>query len=248
MATTRVKEGGGIIIVMALSVLALLNQHAEFSYQDATVTKDTTMIMNFLLSKSLLRMSGIGWQINSEPHAGGHEFECKWLDFQAQASGKTAKLCGHPFSDVITNEIERRKHFLDCNVLPGMWKDLESVRTERSIYVEIGANIGTCMMEMLLSTDANILAFEPHPENLFAIKSSIAALDKSYQDRVVLVPVGLGAEGASNTIFAASNNMGNSIVGKIIKDAPKQQFKKEDQFEIRVERLDSIIGTYLISP
>jgi FkbM family methyltransferase len=238
------KRGGGIIIVMALSVFALLNQDAEFSYQDATVTKDTTMIMNFLLSKSLLRMSGNGWQINSDPHADGNKFECKWLDFQAQASGKTAKFCGHSIPDGVTDSIAKNKHFHHCNILPGMWKDLESVRTEKSIYVEIGANIGSCVMEMLLSTDANIVAFEPHPRNVFTIRSSIAALDKSYQDRVVIVPVGLGAEGATNTIFAAAGNMGNSVVGMVIKDGRNQQFKEEDQFSIRVERLDSIISTY----
>jgi len=126
-----------------------------------------------------------------------------------------------------------------------MWKDLQSVRTERSrIYVEIGANIGSCVMEMLLSTDANIVAFEPHPRNVFNLRSSIAALGKSYQDRVVIAPVGLGAESASNTIFAASGNMGNSVIGKVIKDNRKQEFKVEDQFSIRVERLDSIISKY----
>jgi len=99
-------------------------------------------------------------------------------------------------------------------------------------------------MEMLLSTDANIVAFEPHPRNVFNLRSSIAALGKSYQDRVVIAPVGLGAESASNTIFAASGNMGNSVIGKVIKDNRKQEFKVEDQFSIRVERLDSIISKY----
>ena len=125
-----------------------------------------------------------------------------------------------------------------------MWKDLQSVRNERSIYLEIGANIGSCVMEMLLSTDANIVAFEPHPRNLFNLRSSIAALDKSYQDRVVIVPIGLGAESASNTIFAASGNMGNSVIGKVIKDHPRQEFNEDNQFTIRVERLDSIISNY----
>ena len=231
--------------MMVLAVLVLRSVFSAENSSNENSSSENTMMTNGLLSKSLLRMSGDGWQINSDPHAAGsHKFECKWLDFQAHGSGKTAKFCGHPFPDAVTGYIEHAKHFHHCNVLPGMWKDLESTRTERSIYVEIGANIGSCVMEMLLSTDATIVAFEPHPRNVFNLRSSIAALDKSYQDRVVIVPVGLGAESADNTIFSASGNMGNSVIGKIIKDNGRQKFNEEDQFSIKVERLDSVISNY----
>jgi len=88
-----VSKKRGFVIMMVLAVWAFRNQHAVFSKQNMMTT------CCILLSKSLLRMSGDGWQINSDPHAGGHKFECKWLDFQAHASGKTAKFCGHPFPD-----------------------------------------------------------------------------------------------------------------------------------------------------
>ena len=103
-------------------------------------------------------------------------------------------------------------------------------------------------MEMLLSTDAKIIAFEPHPKNQFVLQHSIAALEQSYQDRFILVPVALGAESGTNTIFAAKGNMGNSVVGKIIKDRKKQEFPTQDQFTIPVERLDSILSDQVDVP
>eukprot|EP00553_Chaetoceros_curvisetus_P004437 CAMPEP_0204612454 /NCGR_PEP_ID=MMETSP0717-20131115/540_1 /ASSEMBLY_ACC=CAM_ASM_000666 /TAXON_ID=230516 /ORGANISM="Chaetoceros curvisetus" /LENGTH=187 /DNA_ID=CAMNT_0051624545 /DNA_START=542 /DNA_END=1105 /DNA_ORIENTATION=- len=98
-------------------------------------------------------------------------------------------------------------------------------------------------MEMLLSTNAKIITFEPHPRNLFAMQNSIAALDQQYQDRVVIVPVALGGESAENIIYAAEGNMGNSNIGMIVRDNRKQVFQKEEQHTIRVERLDSIISS-----
>ena len=65
-------------------------------------------------------------------------------------------------------------------------------------------------MEMLLSTKAKIIAFEPHPMNVFNIKKTVSQLDKSYQDRLMLFPIGLGSESSNFTIYSASNNMGNS--------------------------------------
>lgn len=109
-----------------------------------------------------------------------------------------------------------------------------------STYIPILAP-GSCVMEMLLSTDAKIIAFEPHPRNLFSVQKSISKLDKSYQDRVVIVPVALGEESAESVIFAAEGNMGNSNVGMIVRDNGKQQFREEEQHKIRVERLDSIL-------
>jgi len=121
-----------------------------------------------------------------------------------------------------------------------LWNRAE--KKEDSIYLEIGANIGSCVVEMLLSTDAKVIAFEPHPKNLFVLLNTIAAMEESYQERVVIVPVALGGKSSTEIIYAAKGNMGNSVVGKIIKDNRKQQFEEVDQHKIHVERLDSIIS------
>jgi FkbM family methyltransferase len=205
-------------------------------------TDSIFMLDESVLAKSLLRTSSINkWHVSPWTANNESGFECKWVDFEA-TSGQKARFCAHPFSDGVSRTIETKKRFHHCNILPKMWNALD--KTDRSIYLEIGANIGSCVMEMLLSTDAMIVAFEPHPRNQFAMRSTISKLDKVLQDRVTLVPIGLGMESATDTIYAAKGNFGNSVIGKIIKDDGRQKFAKEDQFTIHVERLDSIISTY----
>lgn len=85
----------------------------------------------------------------------------------------------------------------------------------------MGVIIRSCVVEMLLSTDAKVIAFEPHPNNLFVLLNTIAAMDDSYQEHVVVVPVALGGESSIETTYAAKGNMGNSVVGKVIKDNKK---------------------------
>jgi hypothetical protein len=98
-----------------------------------------------------------------------------------------------------------------CDILPTLWKDGDHDETDKSLYyVEIGANIGSCVMEMLLGTNAKIIAFEPHPMNVYNIKKTVSQLDKSYQDRLLLFPIGLGSEIITSTIYSATGNMGNS--------------------------------------
>ena len=77
--------------------------------------------------------------------------------------------------------------------------------------------------------------------NLFALKQTISKLDSTFQDRLSLVPVGLGHEQGSSTIYSAHDNMGNSVIGTIIKDNGAQHFDKNLQFQVPIERLDSIL-------
>jgi len=76
------------------------------------------------------------------------------------------------------------------------------------VYVEIGANIGSCVMEMLLSTNASIVAFEPHPRNLYNLKKTVSLLDETYQNRLALFPVGPGNASMTSTIYSGSDNLG----------------------------------------
>mmetsp|Transcript_17877 Transcript_17877/g.27797 ORF Transcript_17877/g.27797 Transcript_17877/m.27797 type:complete len:275 (-) Transcript_17877:191-1015(-) len=167
------------------------------------------------------------------------KFSCAFTDFKSSAKGVEAKICVHNFDDIVSNSIRQIGRWADCDALSSYWTS--NKHSHSSIYVEIGANIGSCVLEMLLETDANIIAFEPHPMNLFNLKKTISALDESFQSRVTLFPLGLGTEEDTVKIFAAHNNMGNSVIGTQIHDDPGQKFKEEHQFEIYVERLDSIL-------
>lgn len=139
-------------------------------------------------------------------------FSCDMTTFQSASSVRETQMCVHSFQDSVSDEIRHNKHWYDCDVLPSLWNEVGYIGSgeESSYYVDIGSNIGSCVIEMLLATDAKIIAFEPHPMNLFNLKKTIASMGKSFQDRVVLFPVGLGSMQSTSTIFSATGNMGNS--------------------------------------
>mmetsp|Transcript_13914 Transcript_13914/g.20763 ORF Transcript_13914/g.20763 Transcript_13914/m.20763 type:complete len:441 (-) Transcript_13914:50-1372(-) len=193
-------------------------------------------------------------------------YKCRWSEFQS-TSGNTAQMCVHDFFDFVSSSINRKKRWNDCDVLPKLWNatktkskttttattttagtgdnnidgDDDDDDDDDGLYVEIGANIGSCVMEMLLSTNANIIAFEPHPRNLFHLRSTISKLHPSLQNRVLIVPTALGGASATSKIYSAKNNMGNSVVGRVIKDYETQEIRESEQHEISIERLDSIL-------
>ena len=202
----------------------------------------------------------------------GQNYSCQWTVFQPSMVMMTSawsspdeqplkeiSMCIHPFDDAISNSIRRNYRWDDCNILPQLWyqhydghatngspttfsKRRRTTYPSSSLYLEVGANIGPCVMEMLLSTNATIVAAEPHPRNLFALHSTMAKLPAQYQARVALFPIALGHERGISKIYAAQGNMGNAVVGKIIRDNDQQVFAKEEQHDIAIERLDTILS------
>ena len=98
----------------------------------------------------------------------------------------------------VSNTIRELGHFPDCEWLVKAWRAHDDPRTrgQRDTFVDAGANIGACSLEMLLRTDARVVAFEPSPVNRFYLTRSLrmAALrDPSIGRRIVVVPFALGA-------------------------------------------------------
>ena len=87
------------------------------------------------------------------------EFNCKWTMFQSVASGKQAHMCMYSFHDVISSIIKRFKRRGDCNQLLDLWAT-NNRDDDESLYMEIGANIGSCIMEMLLETNAAVIVLK----------------------------------------------------------------------------------------
>jgi FkbM family methyltransferase len=167
-------------------------------------------------------------------------FSCNMTTFVAAKSGKQSQICVHTWGETVTEFILKDKRWRDCNALPDLWT-ADGMEDDDSLYVDIGANIGSCVMEMLLSTKAKIIAFEPHPMNVYNIKKTVSQLGKEYQDRLLLFPVGLGNVQNNNTIFSGHDNMGNSQIGTAVKDWHVQEFKEHLQFKVFVERMDSLL-------
>ena len=230
------------IYYMSSTVMSpLAGANESFSIVDEI--DQTPSINNKVLAASMKRDHGNGWNVlNWDDKAmDTGEYTCKWTEFKSFSTGNKAQMCIHNFPDIVSGAISSSKRWNDCNPLPRLWEAAE--RLENSIYVEIGANIGACVMEMLLSTDAKIIAFEPHPRNQFTLWSTISRLDKSLRDRVVVFPIALGSEEGSSTIYSAKDNMGNSVVGKIVKDYDAQKFSKSEEHTVQIERLDSVLKT-----
>jgi len=183
---------GGNNMLGTICVLAVLTLPFMFVQWNGKVwnldllseTSQRVLPKETFMSNVLIRLNGEGWKVNpgSKSDVATHQgYECKWIDFES-TTGKSAKFCGHPFDDIVIRKIEQQKRFNHCNVLPQMWQNA-GPKQKQSVYLEIGANVGSCVMEMLLSTDANIVAFEPHPRNQFALQKSVEALPEAYQSR-----------------------------------------------------------------
>jgi FkbM family methyltransferase len=167
-------------------------------------------------------------------------FSCLYTPYVSDTTGRRAEMCVHSVDDVVSNVIKLSAGWPDCKILPKLWRS-NNMDDDNSLYLDIGANIGSCVIEMLLSTNATVIAFEPHPMNAYNLKKTVLKLGKDYQDRLLLFPIGL-ANSASNTIInSAKGNMGNSQLNRTAKFSATSLFDKKMQFPVSIERLDSVL-------
>ena len=91
-------------------------------------------------------------------------------------------------------------------------------------------------------TEANIIAFEPAPKNLFALTSTVLQLEPQYRSRVALFPIGAGDVDMSSIIYSKTDNMGHSVVGKPVSDDPTRQNTFLPPEKIEVRRIDGLFN------
>ena len=177
---------------------------------------------------------------NYEPWNGGVYIvpnkTCRWISFYSH----NYKMCVHEGIDTVSDEIARVGRWRDCDILSKLWKEIPS--TLSGEYVEIGANIGACMMEMLVTTnDTKITVFEPNPLNLFCLTSTIANLPSYEQSRIIVYPYALGEKESTSTLYSHSTNKGNSIVGKNVDDGSDTKKGGIEEYTINIIRYDSVV-------
>jgi len=143
-------------------------------------------------------------------------------------NGRAKQLMCLAENDFVSNGIRRHSRWRDCERLSHVWQALDarvngsSQRDEpRGIFLDVGANIGACTVEMLLSTRAHVVAFEPSPINLFYLTRSLRLVAQHHPElasRVLVFPLALG-RGSDNlldphvSLFAERGNLGNTVVG-----------------------------------
>ena len=129
-------------------------------------------------------------------------------------------------NDWVSNWIKSNGWWRDCNLIVVEW-----MRRKRApphdVYVDVGANIGACVLEMLLKTTARIVAFEPNPNNLWHLTRTLrmaAAVKPDIAMRVVVLPTGLGSRSSRKAIRLIEGNVGNSVM-----DAEEQPQQRRQQ-------------------
>jgi FkbM family methyltransferase len=224
------------------------------------------------VDRFVTKQSGPGWQVwdrRSVLHeALGRESPCDWNEYKA--AGRPAGLppvfaCVYPKGQDtwVSGLIRREGRWGNCDALTGRLvgsKDNGSDNSnhnqggEGMVYMDVGANIGSCVLQILATTRAHVVAFEPSPKNLFRLTSTLLNLPDEMKGRVTLFPVALGSGPASVTIVADPNNAGNTQVvarqsgGQ--KEAPGAAAAKAEAVtgatvathNIPVERMDDLLS------
>ena len=135
-------------------------------------------------------------------------------------------------NDWVSTQISKVGSWRDCRLLVREWISHESNHSAAEqklpdLFVDAGANIGACTMEVLLSTNARVVAFEPNPNNLYHLTRTLNMLverNASFAGRIAVLPVGLGSRAAEITITLQVGNVGNSILRA--EDTPNTPHKR----------------------
>ena len=192
-------------------------------------------------------------QLPALPAPPGHV--CSWLQLNFTRSADRSSwdgadgpvhACLGPRTDIFSSYVMRNRRWDECLQHVLNWRSREdgpeAQAPGKSIWLEVGANIGMCTLEMLWRTDAHVVALEPSPANLFYLTSTLAAAAKlrpSVADRVLVIPLAAGDAASTSVLYAANSNAGNSVVGQRIADHGKQAM--DVSYEIQVRTVDSLV-------
>jgi FkbM family methyltransferase len=233
-----------IMLMSALFFGCILSLVDVFSpYDNFIATSDTPPVF-------IKKTFGANWHL-WDPSQDGvlfrDEFKtisCDWVNFRPAVLPdlplpimKSTKMCvyGEKSNDMYVSEsIRENGRWGECDALSSL-----VYLNGNELHLEIGANIGSCILQVLLTTDATVVAFEPAPTNLFVLTSTLLALPATLRRRVWLFPIGLGDTAMESTINVDSTNRGNSVVGVKVQEAEGRNYLPP--LPISVERLDDVI-------
>lgn len=177
-----------------------------------------------------------------EDLANRHSYNCDWVTYRSQnARESSLEVCVHDMKDIISASVKKHGHWGERDELSLLWAKRQSKSLD-TVFLDIGGNIGSCVWEQLLATEAKVIVFEPHPRNQFCIISTLSRMPSSIRKRVVVVPVGLGNETSTATIKSMVGNMGHSTIGAQNEWAAKAVgYDEKEKHTIHVERLDNML-------
>ena len=163
------------------------------------------------------------WQVWSWsvpiPHTDG-AMGCRWARLEPPATPglrrpENGTVCLRQADDLLCNAIVREHYWSECADLPSLYAKSSESAGGGGLFLDVGANIGACSLHMLLSTDAPVIALEPSPNNLFYAGSSLLRLSQDLPDtrlRLTLLPLAVGSENSSSSLYSAIGNAGHSVI------------------------------------
>lgn len=171
---------------------------------------------------------------------------CRWANYTSQYDPtQSMPVCTHGEKDLVSSRIMQSGNWNDCHAVSRQWYAASS-SSNSNIPLEIGANIGSCIWELLLaSPTAQIIAFEPHPRNLFALTSTLKTAHFSLvPERVTVYPIALGTErgGTVNMVVELGDNMGSSIIERVGNNNLTIKNGLVEAETVPLERLDNILS------
>ncbi|KAL3935895.1 MAG: hypothetical protein SGBAC_008674 [Bacillariaceae sp.] len=252
----RIVQGVLLLLLLVLVTITVLGGSKD-EIDNATAGGSNTLLSmgHWDWHPLIQKQSGPGWNMwNATAPAITTEYtrhsKCRWTTFRA-TNGQTAQICVH-YGDAVSRAIINRGRWADCDVLTEQFESTHPNKKHK-VFLDVGANIGACVLQMLFTTESPVIAFEPEPTNLFCLTNTILRLEPRYRDRFLLFPIALSdtqdATGDTTTtqIQAQVGDMGNAFLGDI-KAGDKDKSKSQDEEEkfkrsiqVPVESLDSVL-------
>lgn len=174
------------------------------------------------------------WQSNTPFPSTNSSKTCRWVEFQG-----AHRMCVHESPDTISDTIQDKGRWHDCDILDGLYNERPSPSKE-DIYIDIGGNIGSCVFHMLHHTNTSIRVFEPNPDNLFCLTSTLLSLPSGTRDRVTVHPIALGASRSTTHLHVSKKNAGNGVVGHSI---GRSHERFNDPIAIHIHRYSALVDT-----
>lgn len=226
-----------ILVLAAVALVATLLVHVAYTSKRAAdrrpgrrlETTRTPALLDMLAAAA----AELAWDWRVADGGG----TCSWHNFTPSGSiHGNASICLRGTADLLADHVRKNGQWAECADLPvmlaaGHGSGVSSVSSAGGtpLFVDVGANVGTCTLHMLLATDADVVAFEPGGDNLkYASQTFLRLADGSDRGdgavlpearrRLLLLRAGVGATAFEQSLHQAVGNAGHAVIGV----APKQ--------------------------
>ncbi len=141
--------------------------------------------------------------------------------------------CLRPYEDGISTAVRKVGRWPDCDALLGIWHRAVAAFSDangsaasgtttaggsgRPLFVDAGANIGSCSL-LMLASGASTVAFEPLAANLHYFTSAVVRNGPAFGARLTLHPSALGARRRLSYVHSSPRNAGNTVVDRAVGD------------------------------